>query len=765
MLPIPNLDDRRFQQIVEEARKAIPKFMPEWTDENAHDPGITMIELFAWLSEMQQFYINRVPERNQLKFLKLLGAKPQLAHRAHTQVSFQGANRPLMLPKGTKLQAQDQPFETTEPIRLHPARIDRIIVRTDKEANDYTSTNDHVGVSFYAFGPEARQGSRLYIAFDLELMPGDELTMAISLFDDGLVPLIPLDDASKAIVPSAKVSWKFYGNNGTPPELTGAENGQQASEIGAAGSGPSAWMPLELVHDDTVQLMYSGMITFRVPHGMRPVMVHPANDRGRYWFCCTVEQSGYENPPRIEHIAFNTVKAVQQYTFSELFHADLTGGDKDEIIVSSYLAANGFIRVQSPHESGGWIDLLEASDYELQQNIETGEAVVALRTGDGSPSRASLPEQRKTTLRVIAQTETFREQCIIGQSNGLPGQKLVVYDYPLQNDRFTLQIGRRLQDGSWLWEDWTEVDNFDNSTSTDRHFLFDAAEHEIKFGDNERGSVPQACDEPNIWVIACLLGGGTRGNVKPHLITEITSLNEASEQLLEQLTVTNYQFAVGGTEAESLEACIERVRRELHEPFRAVTAEDVEHIVRHTPGLRVARVKALPLYMKGLKDYPRNQAPGQLTVAVVPYSPAVTPTPSMGFRESVRRHLDERRLITTEVHVIAPEYIGITVHAIIVVEPHFVDESKQIVTALNRLLKPLDGRDGSKGWPFGRTVYKGDLFGLMNEMKGVAYIQELWLDAEGQGWTKTSGGDIELPPYGLAYSAGHEIELISRTNL
>lgn len=63
MLKLPNLDDRLFNQIVEEARKTIPKLTEDWTDENTHDPGITLIELFSWLTETQQYYINRITKK------------------------------------------------------------------------------------------------------------------------------------------------------------------------------------------------------------------------------------------------------------------------------------------------------------------------------------------------------------------------------------------------------------------------------------------------------------------------------------------------------------------------------------------------------------------------------------------------------------------------------------------------------------------------------------------------------------------------------
>lgn len=71
-LQLPNLDDRRYADLVEEARGLIPTYEPKWTNHNASDPGITLIELFAFLSELLIYRLNRVTARNVLSFLKLL---------------------------------------------------------------------------------------------------------------------------------------------------------------------------------------------------------------------------------------------------------------------------------------------------------------------------------------------------------------------------------------------------------------------------------------------------------------------------------------------------------------------------------------------------------------------------------------------------------------------------------------------------------------------------------------------------------------------
>ena len=70
-LQIPNLDDRNFTDLVEEARSMIPQYAPEWTNQNASDPGITLIELLAYVSEMLIYRLNRVTrERPHVPFLQ-----------------------------------------------------------------------------------------------------------------------------------------------------------------------------------------------------------------------------------------------------------------------------------------------------------------------------------------------------------------------------------------------------------------------------------------------------------------------------------------------------------------------------------------------------------------------------------------------------------------------------------------------------------------------------------------------------------------------
>ena len=105
-LPAPDLDDRRFQDIVDEAKRRINRLCPEWTDHNVSDPGVALIELFAWMTEMTLYRLNQVPDRLYVKFLELVGIELASASPARTDLLFTLAappEQPIRVPAGTQV--------------------------------------------------------------------------------------------------------------------------------------------------------------------------------------------------------------------------------------------------------------------------------------------------------------------------------------------------------------------------------------------------------------------------------------------------------------------------------------------------------------------------------------------------------------------------------------------------------------------------------------------------------------------------------------
>ncbi|HYE14900.1 MAG TPA: hypothetical protein VD968_10710, partial [Pyrinomonadaceae bacterium] len=122
-LLIPKIDDRRYQELLDEALARIPVHNPEWTNFNKSDPGVTLLEVFAFMAESILYRANQIPERNRLKFLSLLGVPLQTASSARGLVVFTNERGPLStitLNRDVEVRAGQVPFRTTHGLDVLP---------------------------------------------------------------------------------------------------------------------------------------------------------------------------------------------------------------------------------------------------------------------------------------------------------------------------------------------------------------------------------------------------------------------------------------------------------------------------------------------------------------------------------------------------------------------------------------------------------------------------------------------------------------------
>src|SRR5215211_6600567 len=132
-LPTPKLDDRRFQDIVDEAKSRIPTYCPEWTDHNVSDPGVALIELFAWMTDMLLYRVNQIPDKVYVKFLELIGLTLTPPRSARAPVTFYlsapltGDQPDLLVPRDTDvatMRTETTPaiiFTTEKNMTIRPA--------------------------------------------------------------------------------------------------------------------------------------------------------------------------------------------------------------------------------------------------------------------------------------------------------------------------------------------------------------------------------------------------------------------------------------------------------------------------------------------------------------------------------------------------------------------------------------------------------------------------------------------------------------------
>src|SRR6185437_1838828 len=169
------LDDRRFDSLMQEAKRRIPRYTREWTDHSESDPGITLLELFAWLTEMMLYRINRVPEKNYVKFLQLIGIELNPPTPAHADLTFTltTTSQPIVqvIPQGTRVSLSDQTdggpvvFETDANLYATNAELKAIQAFDGGQFELLTELNNLEGKFFYPFGKYPQKGSALYLGF------------------------------------------------------------------------------------------------------------------------------------------------------------------------------------------------------------------------------------------------------------------------------------------------------------------------------------------------------------------------------------------------------------------------------------------------------------------------------------------------------------------------------------------------------------------------------------------------------------------------
>jgi predicted phage baseplate assembly protein len=173
-LPSPNLDDRGFQDIVDEAKRLIPSYCPEWTNHNLSDPGVALIELFAWMSEMILYRVNQVPDRFYTKFLELVGIELFPATPARTELTFwlsAPVPEPVVVPARTQVGTGpvEVPvvFETDEDLCIVQPQLTACL--TSSETDRYIDCWDDLcyersSVSVFSSTP-VRPGDAFYLGF------------------------------------------------------------------------------------------------------------------------------------------------------------------------------------------------------------------------------------------------------------------------------------------------------------------------------------------------------------------------------------------------------------------------------------------------------------------------------------------------------------------------------------------------------------------------------------------------------------------------
>ena len=533
MLPNIDLDNETFDEIMEAARNTIVSTFPEWTDFNAHDPGITMLETFAWMKESRQYYLNKIGTANILKYLKLLGISRQHKTAAYADVTVL-CGEDLVVPSGAKFYAGGLCFETAERTFVPAAKIICCIARYGEEKRVINSGELSFGGSLglRPFGLDTPENGEFHIGFDNPLPIGETVGLYINAGYDGGIPRNPITDAED-FIPLVDMKAEYYGKNG--------------------------WSEAEIIKDTSFGFITPGKISIVIPEEMRDLALEETK---AFWIRFKIIGGEYDTQPLIESIEFNFTELRQRDTRSEIH--DFV--PSKSYTVTTELAALGNTTVFLRSTDGTFTCV---ENYERKMSE------------DGSVIYSGIGDIGGDLVRIVNTAPDFFKKSIIGIGTGLPFQEYDLECLDIEYESF--RIMTQIPDSDKKYVEWTKVPDFAGSGPADLHYVFESDTGIVRFGSCTHGAAPEGM----IIIIGYAVTAGLGGNVSAN---KINRLGTSADGIID---VINKRPAYGGSDEETIDDCQKRIHKILNSTETVVTAEDIEKRIMKTGGLRIENCRVI----------------------------------------------------------------------------------------------------------------------------------------------------------------------------
>jgi len=733
-LPKSNLDDRTFKDLVDECILRIPRYCPEWTNYNPSDPGITLIELFAWLTDQMLLRFNQVPLRNYVTFLEILGVRLQAPAPAQTDITFYlttSLPEPYTIPGGTEVATvrteteEAIVFSTDQPLVIGNPSLRHFL--TAEIAEDAPQMLRDRFTNLWTRRPDGEWGGRELSLFNDQPTPGNCFYLVID-------PEQPLEGNVLAFTFKGEAATPTGINPEAPPRRWEAWNGSywQTVLLQETDDATKGFSFSEIAQQGGDPLQGADLVLHLPIHW--PV-THFTTYQGR-WLRCVytppqISQPGYSSSPRIVGLALRSIGGTVTASQSNLIRNELLGesdgtpGQTFQLQGVPILTRRDdeYILVTPP---GGlpqaWrevTDFANSGPEDLHYVIDSRTGIVQF--GPLIQESSHLQQQTRLRARVGAQ----------GNMRLLTG------------DNSALMNAQPSQD------------------------------EELRALERQYGAVP--IRGSTIRMVVYRTGGGQKGNVqRGTLIIPKSAVPYVTR-------VVNHTPARNGCDAESLEDAILRVPGMLRTRDRAVTPEDFETLAMQAGLGAVARALCLSAAASNDAGTVRLMIVPQANTDAIARGEGIHPeqfalTPQL--QERVLTYLNERRLLGVQVRCLEPNYVGVSVQTEVALEPEYNNyrAQEQILSklriALYRFFNPLTGGPEGTGWPFGRPVYPSDIVTLFQQTPGVRYlgvVQLFEVRRQGTEWVRTLPLDpvIDPGPQGLVCSwadnrlrSSHVINLI-----
>ncbi len=285
MLPEIKIDTDQFQDLIEESRTMLAGIYPEWTDFNYHDPGMTFLDLFAWMKENQQFYMEQLSEEHYETFFKLLGSKRRGRSSALVLAQPEKSEN-CYIPPGTCLRVGDMDFETLEEENLLEQGLKKAVSH-EKDGDGFRTEEalfSKLGeLYFFPFGEHPKEGNYCTFFFGSPIRQGRTYHLFFQVAEGERKKRNGL--AGWAMIPLAQLSWHYYTESG--------------------------WKPLKVLYDETENFLFDGRVCFVPDEEMMPY-----GKDGNYVLRVFLNKNHYDIPPLFSGISINQIALAQKKTWN-----------------------------------------------------------------------------------------------------------------------------------------------------------------------------------------------------------------------------------------------------------------------------------------------------------------------------------------------------------------------------------------------------------------------------------------------------------------
>ncbi len=747
-LTTPSLDDRTYRELLEDALARIPVHNPEWTNFNDSDPGVTLVQVFSFLTESVLYRANQIPERNRRRFLQLLGVPLRAASSAQGMVTFtreKGAPETLTLPGELELKAQSTPFLTRAGLDVLPIET-AVFYKRAIENPDPSLTAYYTQLHASFLGSPTAGGLVLYETVALPAPMNGTAATGVDLGTDTvdgslwIALLLRKADAPRTVadLPAklAEVRSALAGRTmslGIIPDMAAAGAMAEPGAVSTAGE---------------------ALLQYQIP---------AAPPRSSDGLPRPMSLSGDRLPSYTSLPARTTTNVLAGPGIVEI---DLPLADAMRLWENL-----------EPLEAGAGDFPPALDDTTLEQRVITWLRIRLPEQEIGtSPARRHKPRIRWVCINATMVDQRVRVRGEhLATATGEPGQTYFLARVPVVPGSVVITTTR----GGGEPRRWTETDDLlaapaegpdddllvpgqAGATGNPRAHVFtvDAESGAVRFGDGLHGRRP-----PFGAVLSADYdaGMGRAGNVGIGAISSGTTFPNA-------MKVSNPIPTWGGDAGETVADGERQISRYLQHRDRLVTQEDFTTIARRTPGVDIGRVEVLPAFNPVLSPNEPGDAPGAVTILAIPkfdpYHPN-EPEPDQFFLDCICAYLAPRRLVTTELHIRGPRYVPLWVSVGFEPVPgeSFSEVREAVKQAIRVFLAPLpdpaDPRHG--GWPLRKPVIGLELWAIAARVPGVSLVSSVLLaTASGAPVPSVPIVGLELPKLlGVEAQAGEPVSIES----